>query len=191
MFIFLRIYIEIEEAIRGKPVDSAPKLYKQNSNSVPHLFIDQPERLSTKKWASLLVASPETYAGCELVSLTWAKALESNLSHEFVQFIVEDKRHGVRTRVFSDRQKKGETDNVIVGWDWSGENNPSEQNDMPLPLKSLVFNNNNRPSVVALAQVLATVTARASDYSFSRICFWYARSVFETAKAEWGGEVKE
>lgn len=95
MFTFPRIYNEIEEAIRGKPVDSVPKLYKQNSNSVPHLFVDQPESLSTEEWGGLLAASPETYTGCELVFLTWAKALESDLSHEFIQFIVEDKRNGV------------------------------------------------------------------------------------------------
>lgn len=93
--------------------------------------------------------------------------------------------------MFSDRQKNGVTDNVIVGWDWSGEKNPSEQKDMPLPLESLVFNDNNRPSVVGLARLLAAVTARAPDYSFFRMCFWYAQSVFETAKARWGGEVKE
>lgn len=186
-----RLFNEYEEATREKPVESAPIPYKQGTNSVPHLFVDKPDRISTEAWASLLTSSPATYKDCELVSLTWAKALESDLSHEFIQFIVEDKRNGVRTRVFSDRQNNDMTDSVTVGWNWSGEKNPSGQKDMPLPLKSLVFDDTNRPCVVELSILLATITARAPNYNIIRMCFWYAQSVFESAAARWGGQVKE
>lgn len=164
---------------------------QQKSNHIPHLFVDQLEERKTQEWLDLLSSSRSNYDHCQVVSLTHGKALASPLSHEFIQFIVEDTHNGVRTRVFTDRQKQSPPDRVIVGNNWASDKNLSDQKDLPMPLKSLTFQG-KRPPVIALAEVLAAVTRRAPEYKYtSTMCWWYAGSVFETARARFGGEIRE
>jgi hypothetical protein len=106
---------------------------------VPYLFVDSEQQYSTTACYKLLSSSPREYEHCQLVSLTWAKALRSPLAHEFIQFIIENTYSGSRTRVFSDRTDVPEPHRVIIRRDWGSDMNPSKQRDLPLPLKSLVF----------------------------------------------------
>ncbi|KAF3040227.1 hypothetical protein E8E11_007542 [Didymella keratinophila] len=181
----------IYDAVKPEVIYPTATPYQQAKNSVPDLFVDQQVSHSTTRWAQILAASPSTYEHCRVVSLTWAKALASPLSHEFVQFIVEDERNGTRTRVFSDRIDKDEPDRVILGRDWSSANNPSDQKDMPMPLYSVTFDG-NRPRVADFAALLAAVTARAPAYHlYNTMCWWYAKSVFDSAVARYGGQHRQ
>ncbi|KAG9561378.1 hypothetical protein KCU71_g8376, partial [Aureobasidium melanogenum] len=170
-----------------------PKPYQQPSNNIPHLFTAQQEQCSTIEWYHKLSSSSETYKNCRVISMTLAKALRSPLSHEFVQFIVEDSSTGTRTRVFTDRIDSSPPDRVIVGRDWASPKNPSDQDDMPMPLMSLSFTNQPFP-VIQLAALMAAITEREPEYHFySTMCWWYAMTVFKSAMMYAGDncEVKE
>lgn len=170
-----------------------PKPYQQPSNIIPHLFTAQQEECSTIEWYIRLSSSSETYKNCRVVSMTMAKALRSPLSHEFVQFIIEDTSTGTRTRVFTDRTDSTPPDRVIVGRNWASPKNPSDQDDMPMPLLSLTFT--NQPfSVMQLAALMRAITEREPKYHFySTMCWWYAMSVFKSAQMYAAGncEVKQ
>jgi len=119
---------------------------------VSYLFVDNEQKHSTTKWYKLLSCSPLKYEHCQLVSLTCAQALNSPVTHEFIQFIVEDTRNERRTRVFSDRTDVPEPHRVIIRRDWGSDMNPSKQRDLHLPLKSLVF---TRPGFCALPHLVS------------------------------------
>jgi hypothetical protein len=186
--IIKKAYEHINQSKVTEPATSSQK----PTIHIPHLFVDSQESHSTHQWADLLASSPSDYEHCQVVSLTWGKALASDLSHEFIQFIVEDTRTGSRTRCFSERIDEDVPDRVIVGRDYTTAYNPSKQIDLPMPLKSLVFNN-QRPSVIEFARMLSKITAREPSYNLlGAMCWWYAESVFESAKKVFpGGEVKE
>jgi hypothetical protein len=181
----------IEHASKPTPApEPAPASYQKPTVSIPYLFVDNEQRYSTHQWADLLGSSPPDYQHYEVISLTWGKALTSDLSHEFVQFIVEDTRTGSRTRCFSERLDRDDPDRIIVGRDYSTAYNPSGQINLPMPLKSLIFHK-KRPSILHLARLLSAITARAPSYNIITMCWWYAESVFESAKAAFGGELKK
>ncbi|KAG9965953.1 hypothetical protein KCU61_g1520, partial [Aureobasidium melanogenum] len=162
-----------------------PKPYQQAFHPIPHLFTTEQVEYSTEKWFEVLDSARETYESCKVVSITTAKALGSSVFHEFVQFIVEDTNTNSRTRVFSDRtDSRTPPDRVIVGRDWASPKNPSGQTDMPMPLMSLTFMPESRPCVVELAEILKNITLQGPKYGFfTKNCWWYAKLVFETAKA--------
>jgi hypothetical protein len=181
----------IEHASKPTPApEPAPASYQKPTVSIPYLFVDNEQRYSTHQWADLLGSSPPDYQHYEVISLTWGKALTSDLSHEFVQFIVEDTRTGSRTRCFSERLDRDDPDRIIVGRDYSTAYNPSGQINLPMPLKSLIFHK-KRPSILHLARLLSAITARAPSYNIITMCWWYAESVFESAKAAFGRELKK
>jgi len=172
------------------PDNTPPIPYQQPSITIPHLFTAQQEEWSTPEWYAVLMSATETYECCEVVSITTAKALRSSVFHEFVQFIVEDTNTGTRTRVFTDRtDSRTPPDRVIVGRDWASSKNPSNQDDMPMPLMSMTFPEHKRPGIIELAKLLACTTLQEPEYGLiSTNCWWYAKLVFETAKAHFGND---
>jgi hypothetical protein len=100
-----------------------PKKY----NNFPSHFA-QYEIFSATDWFKKLSAAPSTYKTYEVVSITWVKALASPLSHEFVQFVVEDTKTSTRNRVVADRHENG--DWAIVGWDWASKKSPSDRHSI-------------------------------------------------------------
>jgi hypothetical protein len=158
---------------------------------IPYLFVDNEQQYFTRDWYKLLSSSDREYEHCQVVSLTWVKAMHSEVSHEFIQFIVEDTRNGNRTRVFSDRTNHPEPDRVIVGRDWGSAFNPSGQTDLPLPLRSLIFTRTKFP-VILLAKYLSMITeAQPAYHIYSTMCFWYAETVFTFTKMTVPNEQKE
>lgn len=169
----------------------ASKTYElQKRPNVPNVFA-QSEVFSTTDWSDKLSASLSIYQNHEVVSITWVKALASPLSHEFIQFVIEDMKNGARNRVIVDRYEDG--DWVIVGWNWASKKIPFDRHSLPLPLVSLTYEDaQSRPSVSSVANMLADVTARRPSYNIMKeMCWWYAEAVFETAHTKFGGTLKE
>ena len=178
----------------GVPLDkertSMPLTVREKDNKIPGLF-GHYEILSTTDWFHRLSANPSMYVTLQVVSMTWVKGLASPLSHEFVQFVVEDTTRRTRYRLVADRHENG--DWVIVGWDWASGKSPLDRHSLPLPLVSLTFNDvRSRPNVFSIGKVLADVTASRPSYNIMKeMCWWYAEAVFEAAHAKFGGELKE
>ena len=172
---------------KGTPM---PHTAREKDNKTPSLF-GRYEILSTTDWFHRLSATPSMYESLQIVSMTWVKGLASPLSHEFVQFVVEDTKSGTRYRLVADRHENG--DWVIVGWDWASGKSPLDRHSLPLPLVSLTFNDaRSRPNVSSIGKVLADVTARRPGYNIMKeMCWWYAEAVVEAAHAKFGGELKE
>lgn len=148
-------------------------------------------RFSTQEWLTMVLANPENFKTLKIKSITWIKALASPFSHEFIQFIVEDTQTGQTTRLASGREENG--DFVLVGWNWSSGDPPSEHYKLPLPLLSLTFNDPaTEPDLMDLTRVLAATTENHPAYTFRReMCWWYAEYVFEIMHEQFGGKVKE
>ena len=161
---------------------------KQNDLSTPFVRY---EIFSTMDWCKRLSTSPSMYENYQVVSMTWVKALASPLSHEFIQFIIEDTTSRTRHRVVADRHENG--DWVIVGWNWASKKSPSVRHSLPLPLVSLTYDDaRSRPNVSSVAKMLADVTARRPYYNIMKeMCWWYAEAVFEAAYTKFGGTVNE
>ena len=179
-----------EPTLKALPVNPDLQLDKQTKDKLPDLFKSY-ERFSTKEWLAALLEDPDRYKHWKIRSLTWIKALASPFSHEFVQFVIEDETTGQRTRIPAGREETG--DWVMSGWDWTSGKAPSHHYELPMPLLSLVFDDpQSRPSVQALAKVLAATTERQPYYKFRReMCWWYAEVVLEEMHAKYGGKVKE
>ena len=147
------------------------------------------ETISTLDWLARISTSPVNYAHYRLVSLTWTKALGSPLSHEFIQFVLEDICTGRRSRCLTHRHVDG-GDTVLLGFDWTSGTEPSQHHALPLPLLSLTFDNG--PTVSDFAKVLADITNRKPEYSVLReMCWWYAEAVVEDTCSKYRGTVKE
>lgn len=149
------------------------------------------EKVSTTDWVRKLLASPSRYKTCQVVSISWVKALESPLSHEYIQFVVEETSSGQRSRMIAERHESG--DWVFVGWDWASRKAPSDHHRLPLPLMSLTYDDAQlRPQLDSFAKVLASVSARRPGYNLMKeMCWWYAEAVFEAAHAQFGGKLTE
>ncbi|KAI8934281.1 hypothetical protein NX059_009022 [Plenodomus lindquistii] len=168
---------------------------QQQTISIPHLFVDAEREYTTVEWFESLRRESHLYRDCYVVSVTMAKAITSPLSHEFIQFIVEDSSTGVRTRIFSDRRDpKGKLpDCIIIGRNWSSAYNPSGQVDLPMPLLSIDYKSGGRPPLLEFAQIMATITLREPEYKItSTMCWWYAGTVMIMTAFQYTGrgEVK-
>lgn len=147
------------------------------------------EVLSTTAWLAKITASPRLYDGHHLSSLTWTKALGSPLSHEFIQFVIEDTRTGHRSRHLTHRHVDG-GDSVLFGFDWTSGTEPTRHHALPLPLLSLTFD--KKPNVADFARLLVDITERKPGYNLLReMCWWYAEAVIEDAHAKYGGRLME
>jgi hypothetical protein len=174
------------DAYHQSPTLSQPPLPQPSSHpSKPHT------KLSTHDWLALLSTTPATPTSQRLISLTWTKALASPLSHEFIQFIIEDPLTNHRSRHLTHRHVDG-GDTVLLNHSPSSPSSPSSHHRLPLPLLSLTFPATRAPSTAAFAALLVSITARKPAYSLLReMCWWHAEAVFEGAHAKWGGRVRE
>lgn len=178
-----------DTSLTSKP-PSIPERIETRDNDISDLFAGPYEKIPTTDWYNMLAASPSTYEHCRIVSITWVKALASPLSHEFVQFIVEDASTGLRSRIIADRQETG--DWVFVGWDWASNKDISDRHSLPLPLLSLTYDNpSSRPDLVSFAKVLADVTKRHPYRVMREMCWWYAETVLEMAHINYGGRLEQ
>jgi hypothetical protein len=182
---------EVATGILPAPALHASLLGQYSVPREPHTI--QPfstyENISTIAWLAKVSASPSLFAHHRLVSLTWTKALASPLSHEFIQFVIEDNRTGHRSRHLTHRHVDG-GDSVLLGFDWTTGKDPTQHHALPLPLLSLTFD--NQPKVVDFTSLLVEITKRRPEYNLLReMCWWYAEAIFEVAHARYGGRIRE
>ena len=141
-----------------------------------------------------------------MVSITWVKALATHMSHEFVQFVVEDTRTGTRQRLLADRQETGdwvsltphgplEMSDMFANMG-SGMRNVTEtsqatpyrdRHTLPLPLVSVVFDpREDGPTLGDFASLLASVSRRSKEYNPLREhCWWFSESVLNEVRKKW------
>jgi hypothetical protein len=144
------------------------------------------------------------YARWKVKSITWVKALASHMSHEFVQFVVQNVETGESRRLIADRQETGDWISIM-----SNPNGPIEMSDMftglaegtpasegqttpytdrhmlPLPLVSVVFSSvRQAPDLMRMAALLSNVSSRRKDYNPLREhCWWFSENVILEAAA--------
>ena len=160
--------------------------------ATPSNFLTTYARISTKDWLSAVMSSHQASSQFQVVSLTWVKALASPLSHEYIQAVIEDVQTQKRIRIAVGREDSG--DWVVCGWNWKSGLVPSHHHSLPLPLLSLRFppGSPKIPKLVALSDILATVTDQCPRYNLNReMCWWYSEQVFQRLYSHYGGEVKE
>lgn len=180
----------VDDKVVVLAVRHTPALSSRES-TVPPDFLASYARVSTKDWLSTVLSSHKESSRFQIVSLTWVKALASPLSHEFIQAVIEDVETQDRARIAAGREDSG--DWVVCGWNWRSGHAPSHHHTLPLPLLSLRFPKGTpRPDLVALSDILATVTDQCPRYNLNKeMCWWYSEQVFERLHAKYGGIVKE
>lgn len=156
----------------------------------PRSFSHLPERLSTIDFLEEVRLS-NRYIHHRVVSTTWVKALASHMSHEFLQFVVEDTRSGRRERLLSDRQETGDwvmipepTTSTSSKIPWQQMTPYKRRHTLPLPLVSVTFDNPvSRPNLLAMAELLADTTNQCPEYNALReMCWWFAEAVIDSAR---------
>jgi hypothetical protein len=159
------------------------------------LFASLPERLSTINFLERINDSSE-YANQRVISVTWVKALASHMSHEFLQFVVEDVSTGRRGRLLSDRQETGDWilvpepgESTSSKPSWRELSAQKRRHSLPLPLVSVMFEEPRaRPTLLAMAKLLVETTNRCPEYNPLReMCWWYAEAVIDSAQMAFQG----
>ncbi|KAK3049457.1 hypothetical protein LTR09_009376 [Extremus antarcticus] len=157
--------------------------------------------VNTRSWRENLLDShyPIVHT-CTLRSLTWIKSLSAPLSHEYIQFVLEDVDANQAHRLIVERDTYGDFVSIRsklgagitkrgVGQKTCvvGVSKPDEQHDLPLPLLSLSWTHlsaRDRPSALELADIVAEVTQRHPKYNLGRAhCWWFCEAVFENMAA--------
>ena len=158
-------------------------------------------KLSTVDFLREVRSSVNQYSKYRVTSVSWVKALGSYMSHEFVQFVIEDAGTGHRRRLITDRQETG--DWVIIpesdvqsasGTLWPKLSPYKDRHHLPLPLVSRRLKHcSSRPGLLDIAQLLVKITNHAPSYNPIREhCWWYAEVVFETLHTQYpSGTLKE
>ncbi|KAH7273313.1 hypothetical protein B0J15DRAFT_566502 [Fusarium solani] len=166
--------------------------------SIDYLFTDRRSVKPTREWAELLRASKDKYANCRVVSLTRVKDLNSVWKHEYVQFVVEETGSKDRARVYAERGNKTNLDWVTFGPIETKVTGSKHDEDLPLPLTSLIFGGESgedvakRPTVLEIAEILAATTLVGGAYSdWGHHCFWYAYTAYDATKRQFGKWAKE
>lgn len=156
-------------------------------SKLPISAFDSQNQLSTTAFYELTT----TFGPFKVISITWAKALSSPLSHEFIQCIVEDVQTRKRYRIVVERHEDG--DWVHTGLSWKPDTDPHYRLGMPLPLLSLIFEEGHcQPLLSSFAKLLAEVTINSPKYNpMKEMCWWFAEVVFERAFTQFGGKVKQ
>jgi hypothetical protein len=159
-------------------------------------------KVSTSDFLACLTASPKEYSTFQVLSVSWVKALASNMSHEFIQFIVHDTATNTRHRFITDRQETGDwvisTSGFAAGdievsnpFSWSSLSPYKDRHDLPLPLLSLAFGE-TKPSLSKMAELLHNISHSSPLYSPAREhCWWYAEVVFMILREQFGGKLRE
>ncbi|KAJ9227406.1 hypothetical protein DTO271D3_1416 [Paecilomyces variotii] len=177
----------------------------------PLVFTSEQKVITTGEWYSDLSQNASKYARCFVRRITHVKNLNSSVTHEYLQIILEDTGSSPksRTRVLAERQQA--QDQVIIGrWSYgtsplspssshtsgtsagssfgsSSSSSSSSGGILPLPLWSLTFDDDNL-NVVSLANLLRKVTDSLGDYGliFSN-CYVFARTVYDSARLRYHG----
>ncbi|KAJ9664547.1 hypothetical protein H2198_000198 [Neophaeococcomyces mojaviensis] len=161
-------------------IATVPSLAKPPSES----FFDTFKQYNTRDFIARLKSDVDFFSRVQIKSITWVKALASPLSHEYLQFLVQDPSTGKLHRLVVDRSDAG--DLVTVGWDWKSGKYASHHHVLPLPLLTLFFEGKHQieaPSLLQFAEIL-NETSQTQRYRLWReMCWWYAEMVFcQTAK---------
>ncbi|RMZ85669.1 hypothetical protein DV737_g676, partial [Chaetothyriales sp. CBS 132003] len=155
----------------------------------PNPFSHLNRKVSTSAFFEEVTASPDTYGAYQVTSVSWVKALASHMSHEFVQFVIENKTTGHRMRLITDRQETGDwvitTESggveAAAKFSWSALSPYKDRHNLPLPLVSLRLNDANaRPSLVEMAKLIVEISQTAPVYNPLREhCWWFSEALFE------------
>lgn len=161
--------------------------------SLDFLFTDKKAFKPTRDWAELIRSGKDKYANCRVVSFTRVKNLDSKWKHEYLQFIVEEETGKERARVYAERGNEKDLDWVTVGPAETTETGSRSDDDLPLPLASLIFGGKSgqdvtqRPTVLEIAEILAATTVIGGAYEFyGHSCFWYAYTAYDAIKRQFG-----
>ncbi|RMZ89457.1 hypothetical protein DV736_g3324, partial [Chaetothyriales sp. CBS 134916] len=148
-------------------------------------------KVSTSAFFEEVTASPDKYGAYQVTSVSWVKALASHMSHEFIQFVIENKATGHRMRLITDRQETGDwvitTGSGIEAaakFSWSALSPYKDRHNLPLPLVSLRLNDANaRPSLIEIAKLIIEISHTAPVYNPLREhCWWYSEALFEAVR---------
>lgn len=155
------------------------------------------ELIDVLDWWQTIQSQPEL-GQPRIVRLTHVKNIDSYLAHEYVQLIILTKKG--RERVVVERSK---SDRFVFKGQWkmpigtNGIRLPDPlnwaENDLPLPLYSLEWNEQNAPTFQQFTQICKAVHDKAPEYSFWRgkHCYWYALAVYQATKLAYGGVEKK
>lgn len=144
----------------------------------------------TTEFREHVEANASVYANYSVVSLTRSKDLEDDKYHEFLTFLVIDKRDKSFSKIFCDRGYSADfttlgKHNTIPIITPVEENATAEALIHILPLQTLLFADNDRPSVLFVAKTLEQTHTIAPQYSkWRHHCFWYAGTVFAALQRE-------
>lgn len=135
-------------------------------------------------------ANPNPYDNYSVVSCTRNKDLEDDRYHEFLTFLVIDRRDQSYSKIFCDRGLNA--DFTTLGKHNQLPNIQPMQGTATestllhiLPLQTLTFDQSNMPTVLRIAQTLEQTHAIAPQYTKWRYhCYWYAGTVFSTLQKE-------
>ncbi|OCK85341.1 hypothetical protein K432DRAFT_400314 [Lepidopterella palustris CBS 459.81] len=145
------------------------------------LFTESEEHYKTQAWYEELRKDESAYQDCFITTFTRVKNLASDYKHEYVQFIVEDRKSGDRARVYAERANEDIVDYVTVGRTEVGFKKWPE---LPLPLTSLVFPKEKQPKVMEIAKILSSITVVGGGYNYyDHNCFWFANTAYKVVKA--------
>lgn len=176
----------------SKTCSPAPTHERPQCDQQTNKFSYLGTRYSTVDFCHHIRASSEAKHH-QIVAITWVKALRSNMSHEFIQFVVQDLKTDQRYRLISDRHENGDwvfatkAEQTVDKLSWLKSNPYKGRHNAPLPLISLTFDDpGTRPSLQQMVTLLAEITTRNPDYSPVReMCWWYAEKVIESARSKW------
>lgn len=154
----------------------------------------------------------QDYARWKVKSITWVKALASHMSHEFVQFVVQNVETGESRRLIADRQETGDWISIMSNPDGpiemsdmftgleagtpasQGQRTPyTDRHMLPLPLVSVVFNSvGEAPGLRRMAHLLSEVSSRRKEYNPLREhCWWFSEKVIVEVAREPTAQLKE
>jgi len=98
-----------------------------------------------------------------------------------MHFIVENTQKQLRSCMFAERDMS--RDFVFVG---QHARLPSSPTDLPLPLRTLTFAKDDRPTIRDVAHLLEIVSRKGEEYKLlTKNCWWYAGSMYKTLKASY------
>lgn len=195
MLLFLRLFYQAAPfALRKPPAEYTPssarftisqsrqlvlKSQQRDRLCATENFLDAYSKMEVTDFLKILRDSPELSSELSIRSITWVKALASPLSHEYLQFLVHDRRDSRIRRLVVERSDMG--DIVTVGWDWSTGKYASHHHVLPLPLITLSLKEHHGTTALSLqkfAETLHHISAIRPYRLLREMCWWYAEKVF-------------
>lgn len=134
--------------------------------------------------------APNPYNNYSVVSCTRNKDLEEDRYHEFLTFLVIDRRDKSYSKIFTERGHSadfttlGKLNQVPIIQ--AREETATESALIHiLPLQTLTFDENNMPTILHVAETLEKTHTIAPKYTKWRYhCYWYAGTVFNALRKE-------